>query len=314
MFDPGDPRAGLAPIDSSSVPAPMGYAGGEYVRFRDVDPVEEAADCRTWFVRGQNFVVAYSEVQRGARFARAGQLDEWVLLLPGGRTRARVTVGGGQETLVEGHSLVIMPPGDSEVEALGDGQLVRLFTSCSGDLASGAVNASSYEHPHPNVGLVDRWPPPVDGFRVRVYSLDVPREEGRFGRIWRCTTFMVNYLEPTVGPRDTTKMSPHAHADFEQCSLALSGDYVHHVRWPWTTDLSAWRPDDHESCPAPSVAVIPPPAVHTSQAVGAGVNQLVDIFCPPRVDFSGKPGWVLNSGEYPGLEPTEPIENHDHDH
>jgi hypothetical protein len=308
MFDPSDPRGTLANAASASVV--RGSAPTEYVRFDEVDPVEKTAACRTWLARGQNFVVAYSEVQHGARFVRANQHDEWVILLPERRTQVRVSVEGGGETLVEGHSLVLMPPGNSAIQVMGDGQLIRLFTSAAEDLATRAVNAASYERPHANVRLLDRWPPPPDGYKVRAYSLDVPREEGRFGRIWRCTTFMVNYLEPTVGPRDTTKMSPHTHADFEQCSLALSGDYVHHVRWPWTTDMSEWRLDDHERCPAPSVAVIPPPAVHTSQAVGTGVNQLVDIFCPPRLDFSEQPGWVLNAEDYPALPQSGPIDDH----
>jgi hypothetical protein len=39
--------------------------------------------------------------------------------------------------------------------------------------------------------------------------------------------------------------------------------------------------------------------VHTSRSIDPGLNQMVDLFSPPRSDFSEKPGWVLNAADYP---------------
>lgn len=299
-FDPNDPRAGLASVASvDRGPASDDFAGAEYARFYSSQPQETSALDRTWYAGGQNFLVAFSDASLGAVFERSSQVDEYAVLLPDAGSRLEVDAGSGA-AVVPGRSLAFVPAGASTVRVTSGGRVVRLFTTRSSDLAALCSNAESYREPHANVAVLSEpWPEPVGGFRVRVYSLDVPPEPGRFGRIWRCTTLMVNYLDPQEGPRDVTKMSPHNHQDFEQCSLALEGEFMHHIRWPWTPDMRKWRADDHELCGSPSVTVIPPPAIHTTNGVGAGTNQLVDIFCPPRVDFSEKPGWVLNAAEYP---------------
>src|ERR1041384_4140087 len=104
-------------------------------------------------------------------------------------------------------------------------------------------------------------------------------------------------MDRSAGPRHPSKLSPHSHVDFEQCSLVLHREYVHHIRFPWTPNLAAWLDDDHTRIGSPSVAVIPPASIHTSQATGAEWNQLIDIFSPPRIDFSKEPGWVLNADD-----------------
>ena len=62
---------------------------------------------------------------------------------------------------------------------------------------------------------------------------------------------------------------------------------------------TTWREDEHRHCEGPAIVVIPPPIVHTSEAVGHARHFLIDVFAPPRVDFSERPGWVLNADEYP---------------
>ena len=144
------------------------------------------------------------------------------------------------------------------------------------------------------------WPDPPGGPAVRTYLMAAyPLQPDRFGRIFRCSTVMVNVLPEAAGPRDPSQLSPHSHDDFEQVSLQLRGDYVHHMRVPWTPDATTWREDEHHHTRAPAVVVIPPPMIHTSQGVGDGQHWLVDVFAPPRRDFSDRPGWVLNADEYP---------------
>jgi hypothetical protein len=298
MYHSTDPRAALAAAPASAKPAATHFAGAEYAKFYEQKPAEDQNGARTWYARGQNFIIAYSDADKGGVLSRTNQPDEYVVLLPDPGAGAEI-VRGHERVTVSGHSITFIPAGASSVTLLGAAKVVRMMTTRSEDLARLCSNATSYATAHPNLPPFEPWPEAVGGRKIRTYSLDVAVTPGRFGRIFRCSTFMVNFLEPKLGPRDTTKMSPHHHDDFEQGSLALAGTFIHHMRWPWTTDMNQWRNDDHETCGSPSIAVIPPPAIHTSQAMDPKLNILVDIFCPPRVDFSEKPGWVLNEADYP---------------
>jgi hypothetical protein len=297
MYDQSDPRSSLAKPSAGAL-ANGATADAEYGLFYEDPPTDDDLNGKSWFCRGQNFVVAYTEACVGATFARDDQIDEYIVLAPDRDTPLRAEAGT-QRVETEGYALLIVPPGTSRVTLPKGGRVVRLYTTRSSDLAAKCANAESYARPHPNIPPLENWPAPPDGFRLRLYSLDVPEAPGRFGRIWRCTTLMVNVPDVNVGPRDLKRVSPHHHDDFEQGSLVLSGEWQHHVRWPWTVNMHQWRDDVHVAVRAPSLTVIPPPAIHTSTWSSAGENHLIDIFSPPRVDFSIKPGWVLNEAEYP---------------
>jgi len=297
MYDQSDPRSALAK-SSAATSAAGATADAEYGLFYKDPPTDDDANGRTWFCRGQNFIVAYTVAKPGATFARDAHVDEYMVLAMDRDTPIRAEAGSQNET-VPGYALLIMPPGQSRITLPKGGVIIRLYTARSPDLAAKCANAASYARAHPNIPPLKNWPAPPGGYKIRPYSLEVPKAPGRFGRIWRCTTLMVNVPDINIGPRDLTKVSPHHHDDFEQGSLVLSGDWQHHIRWPWTVNMSQWRDDVHVAVGAPSLTVIPPPAIHTSTWSAPGENHLIDIFAPPRVDFSKNAGWVLNEAEYP---------------
>ncbi|GGF10524.1 hypothetical protein [Subtercola lobariae] len=279
------------------VTAPI--AATQYIEYLDESPTTVTPlGGRSWNSRAQNLTLVYSELADGDELAHVGEFEYVVLVTD---DSSSVTVSATPNTVsLTGRGVIVVPPGESRVIASGPAKIVRLFDGRELTVVTAALNAGAYTQADARVAPVEPWPEPVGGRQLRVYPLaDYAPEAGRFGNIFRTSTFMINFFDPHDGPRDAEQLSPHHHDDFEQCSLAVGGDWVHHIRTPWGPKRSQWRADEHRFVGSPSVAIIPPPVVHTSEAIGLGVNSLIDIFSPPRVDFSLKPGWVLNAADYP---------------
>lgn len=257
-----------------------------------------ADNTQTWLTRSRTFVVAVSRVEAGARLDRTEQPDEYMLLAPRG---VAVSVAAGGETIEsdgQGDTLTIVPPGESMITIRGSGWLTRVFSHRAADLMALAGNAQSYPAQPPDAPPA----PPPGGFKLRHYLLEHYKKPDSPARPFRSTNLLVNAFVPRDFRRDTRKMTPHAHDDFDQASLALQGHFVHHLRYPWSTDMTQWRPDEHREVGSPSVIVMPAQVIHTTQDVGEGWARLVDIFSPPRPDFVEKPGWLCNEADYPFQE------------
>lgn len=263
--------------------------------------VDAAGKARTWITRGANFVVATSRLEPGGTLTRTNNADEYMLIIP--PDGPSVTITAGKETVEAGpDSLTIIPPGPSTITARSSGLVSRIITKLAEDLITKSVNNATYADGAPECAPVIPWPDPVGGFKIRHYPLAQyakPDGERIQPRLFRSTNMMVNLFVYYKTRRDTKTLSPHWHEDFEQASLTLAGNWIHHLRWPWTADLSEWKPDYHDTMVTPSVIIIPANVVHTSRDVGDGESSLYDIFCPPRMDFAAKPGFVINEAEYP---------------
>lgn len=254
------------------------------------DATATPGDPGQWVVRGGNFAVAYTKAASGAVLPHQDE-DEYILVLPG----AGATVEwNGQQVDVVARSLTIVPPGTSVVTVPDGGEIVRIFTA-RGPIAATADNAAIYADGAPELAPATPWPQPVGGWSIKSYPLDDYRDH-KF-RLFRSPNLMVNIFD-LIGPRDTAALTPHSHTDFEQGSLALAGEWMHSLRYPWTANLADWREDEHWAVGSPSLLVIPATVIHTSRAVSAGQSQLVDIFCPPRRDFSDM-GLVCNADDFP---------------
>ena len=269
--------------------------------FDKIKPQEADDKTNTWITRGANFVIAVSAVTAGSKLVRENNADEYMIIIPPDGPSATITAGN--ETIeAKPDSLTIVPPGRSEITAKGNGLIARIVTNQAKDLVAKSVNSATYADGAPEVAPVVAWPDPVGGFKLRHYPLaQYAKADGERiqPRLFRSTNMMVNLFVHYKTRRVTTELSPHWHEDFEQASLTLHGQWIHHLRWPWSANLADWRPDNHAEMTTPSVIIIPANVVHTSRDAGTGESSLYDIFVPPRMDFASKPGFVINEADYP---------------
>ena len=293
-YPEGDPRAALG--------APPASGGQTAARPPAIfDLTDEAPDevhpggSRSWIIRGQNFVVWLTELAAGEELGLDEHPDEYFVVVSAGSVS--VTEAGGVTVEASAPSVLIVPAGFSGLTALTDGRVIRIFPSRDGESLARARNADAYRTPDPAVAPLGP-PVPARTSGIRLHRMDeVTADPHRLGRILRSSSLMLNWFADERAPRDPERLSPHFHDDFEQCSVTLAGTYVHHLRTTWTPHLSQWREDRHSRVASPSVTIIPPPLIHTTQAIEGDLFQLLDVFAPPRPDFLEQ-GWVLNADDY----------------
>jgi len=251
---------------------------------------------RHWLSRSQNAIVEWAEAGDGAApFDAASEHEMMVLpLTTGAAIQCR-----DQQVQARARSLCILPPGRFSIRPEGAGALVVLASTRSDVDAGAIVNRATYAQPDPRVAPIGapyrRLKAPD---RIEIIELDAvaaPADNPRL-KMFQSATLSINWVEYD-GPRDRTTLSPHSHAEFEQCSLAAAGDFIHHLRVNWSRNADLWREDRHLRVPSPSVLVIPVHLVHTTEGVGEGRHLLIDVFSPPRRDFIAK-GWVANARDY----------------
>ncbi len=261
-------------------------------------PPEEIGGRRHWLMRAQNFWLEWVESPvAGSSFGAASE-HELLVIVAAGQVRIASTAGAEART-VAAHAVAILPRGSYTF--IGDtGSTCIVIASQRGDVARRRVlNAAAYDPPDARIvptGQPHARKRPLDGIEVLdIDAIMASKDKPRL-KMLQTETMSFNIVE-YEGPRNRAELSPHSHANFEQGSLAIAGNFVHHLRAPWGSDANQWRDDEHMTAPSPSLLVIPVEMIHTTEGVGPGHHFLVDIFSPPRADFIAK-GWVFNAGDY----------------
>jgi hypothetical protein len=269
-------------------------------------PPEMIGGRRHWLARAQNFWTEWVEQSDAPGGFAVESRHELFVIAPVGRLHI-APQAGGMAVKVEPHSVAILPAGRHVITGERDAVCVVMASQRS-DLAGRRVlNAQGYDTPDARIlptGEPYRRKEPLAGIEVMDIAAVMASKDKPRLKMLQTETMSFNIVE-YAGPRNRAELSPHSHSSFEQGSLAIAGDFVHHLRAPWGSDADQWKDDEHLSAPSPSLLVVPVELIHTTEGVREGHHFLVDIFSPPREDFIGK-GWVFNAKDYERVEAAQP--------
>lgn len=262
-------------------------------RHYEEPPQSQDGGANCWVTRGANFAIVCCKGGEGACLRGVARDEQIFYALEGG---VHIETDGHREAL-DAEDLVIVPPGAWTLHFARAGLVVQLVTAVEA-VTRLAVDATGYAHGAAEVAPLQPGPGPAPGNRLRRHSTREAHARGGMVHAFRTSRLMMVPYARFLQPRDETQLTPHAHAGFEQGSVALEGRWLHHLRVPWTSDRRAWRPDVHLEVDSPSTLIIPAGVIHTSQGIAGAGMRLIDVFAPPREDFAQR-GWVVNAADYP---------------
>jgi hypothetical protein len=144
MYEASDPRSKL-PGGAAQLNEPI--AETQYLHLIEGEPSAlTAVGSPTWVARGQNFVVALTDLRAGDSVARPAGQSEYFVILHDSDASVRLD-SGSKQSRVDGRSIAILPTGGSVVTAIAPTQVVRVFDIHADDVVRMAQNRASYAVP-----------------------------------------------------------------------------------------------------------------------------------------------------------------------
>lgn len=223
--------------------------------------------------------------------------DELFVIVTGGA--AKLT-GRGRSDTMRDEDIAICPSGDYRVEPDEHANVIVLTTGGSRADRADLINPAYTANPRVGPIVRARRTNPLTAPLIRnVQDIACPPGNSRI-RFIRSETMSINAVL-YEGPRSREALSPHEHADIEQATVALKGDYIHHLRLPWGSNADEWQEDVHLCAGPGTMLLIPPGLIHTTEGMGSCRHFMLDVFAPARQDFINR-GMVENAADYVPVE------------